>query len=416
MTTPGVLWLQRRKHQPPDTDVVRAAIRLGWFVAELRGRHWWQGQRSPVTELPVDPPYALPLRPERSPAEGRETARVVVVSLAQRFRVSCAFDEEPAEGATFPDRLEALATRLEADHARLLRRPPPGAPDGDLPAREAAWAELAALLHEWDSAIQDSLTAQWDLLANAYLLGRGLAECYWALGVEDEQPPGPTSATAWHFLLGSERRGELGRLVGRVGPHVNSLTPAAVSGSIQAWGRVAADEQWRRADADRTRLYEQCRRWYELLVLGKDPTTYVKPYAILRGWRTSLHAFRAFWPQLLLAVLSAAAVAAVGYFLATNRGNAVLTTLLGLVGALGLTAATVVAKAKSAGQLLIARLRQDAYSDLVAIAVSNVPVHPDSGSQLPFGRPSTEQRVQTAVRSRHQTPSTPLPDAPLVFG
>jgi hypothetical protein len=416
MTTPGVLWLQRRKHQPPDTDEVRAAIRLGWFVAELRGRHWWQGQQPPVTELPVDPPDALPLRPERSPAEARETARVVVVSLARQFRVICAFGAEPAEGATFPDRLEALATRLEADDGRLLRRPPPGVPDGDLPAREAAWMELAALLHEWDSSIQDSLTARWDMLANAYLLGRGLAECYWALGAEDDQPPGPTSATAWHFLLGSERRGELGRLVGRVGAHVNSLTPAAVSGSIQAWGRVAADEQWRRADADRSRLYEQCRRWYELLVLGKDPTTYVKPYAILRGWRTSLHAFRAFWPQLLLAVLSAAAVAAVGYFLATNRGSAVLTTLLGLVGALGLTAATVVAKAKSAGQLLIARLRQDAYSDLVAIAVSNVPVHPDSGSQLPFGRPSTEQRVQTAVRSRHQTPSTPLPDAPLVSG
>jgi hypothetical protein len=31
-----------------------------------------------------------------------------------------------------------------------------------------------------------------------------------------------------------------------------------MSDSIQAWGQVAADEAWRRADADRTRLYEQC--------------------------------------------------------------------------------------------------------------------------------------------------------------
>jgi hypothetical protein len=416
MTTPGVVWVQRREHPPPDTDVVRAAIRLGWFIAELRGRHWWQGQQPPVTELPVDPPDALPLRPERSPAEARETARDVVVALAHRFHVICAFGEEPAEGATFPDRLAELATLLETDHASLLRPPPPGTPDDDLAAREAAWAALAALLHEWDSSIQDSLTARWDVLANAYLLGRGLAECYWALGAEDEQPPGPTSATAWHFLLGSDRRGELTRLVSRVGPHVNSLTPAAVSGSIQAWGRVAADEAWRRADTDRTRLYEQSRRWYELLVLGRDPTTYVKPYAILRGWRTSMHAFRAFWPQLLLALVSAAAVAAVGYFLATQQGSPVVTTLLGLVGALGLTAATVVAKAKSAGQRLVARLRQDAYSDLVAIAVSYVPRHPDSGNESPFGPPSTEQRVREAVRSRRLTPSTPLLDAPVVAG
>jgi hypothetical protein len=340
-------------------------------------------------------------------------ARDVVVALAERFHIICAFGEEPAEGATYPDRLAASAALLEADSAWLLRRPQPRTPDADLAAREAAWADLAALLHEWDSSIQNSLTARWDMLANAYLLGRGLAECYWALGVEDQQPPGPTAATAWHFLLGSARRGELIRLVGRVGPHVNSLTPAAVSGSIQAWGRVAADPAWRRADTDRTRLYEQSRRWYELLILGKDPTTYVKPYAVLRGWRTSLHAFRAFWPQLLLGFLSAAAVAAVAFFLATHQGSAVLTTLLGLVGAAGLTAATVVAKAKSAGQRLIARLRQDAYSDLVAIAVSNVPPHPDSGNQLPFGTPSTEQRVRDAVRSRRLTPVTPLLDAPV---
>jgi hypothetical protein len=150
----------------------------------------------------------------------------------------------------------------------------------------------------------------------------------------------------------------------------------------------------RRADADRTRLYEQSRRWYELLVLGRDPTTYVKPYAILQGWRTSLHAVRACWPQLLLAVLGAAAVAAVVFFLATRQGSAVLTAGLGLMGALGRTAATVVAKAESAGRRLAARLRQDAYGDLVAIAVSNVPGQPDAGNQLPFGRPGTDQRAQ----------------------
>jgi hypothetical protein len=149
---------------------------------------------------------------------------------------------------------------------------------------------------------------------------------------------------------------------------------------------------------------------------GTGPDHVRQPYAILQGWRTSLHAVRACWPQLLLAVLGAAAVAAVVFLLATRQGSAVLTTALGLMGALGRTAATVVAKAKSAGQRLAARLRQDAYSDLVAIAVSNVPGHPDAGNQLPFGRPGTDQRVRKAVRSRQLTPSTPLLDAPVTPG
>ena len=50
----------------PPTGEVRGAIRLGWFIAEVRGRHWWRGQRPPVQSVPVDPPYALPLRPERT--------------------------------------------------------------------------------------------------------------------------------------------------------------------------------------------------------------------------------------------------------------------------------------------------------------------------------------------------------------
>ena len=35
------------------------------------------------------------------------------------------------------------------------------------------------LIREWDRAVQDALARLDDHHANAYLLGRGLAECYW---------------------------------------------------------------------------------------------------------------------------------------------------------------------------------------------------------------------------------------------
>jgi hypothetical protein len=274
---------------------------------------------------------------------------------------------------------------------------------------------MAVLLHDWDACLQDGLAARADVLANAYLLGRGLAECYWALGPEGQSPAAATrldASSGWAFLLGPPRRKELSRLVGRMGPHINGLTPSAVSGSIEAWGRVAEDAVWRTAPTARAALYEQLRRWYELLVLGRDPTTFVRPYAVLRGWRTTRRAFRALLPQAVLAAVSVAAIAAVVVFLVTDAGRMLLTSLLGLAGVIGLTVAAISAALKSAGQRLFVRLRQDVYSDLVAIAITCVPEHPKAGSGMFFRARTTEGLVRDAVRDRPVTPSTPLLHAP----
>jgi hypothetical protein len=402
---------EHASNAPPDADTVRVALRLGWYLAELRGRYWWQGPRPSSAVLPVDPPFALPLRPERTPAEAREQACETVVETSRRLEVADPPEAARSAGGPFPERLAAVIAPLEADGAQLLS---PGDDVGDDTAkRDAAWGHLAALLHEWDSAIQDRFSARADALANAYLLGRGLAECYWALGPDrpaaGSVQEGRTAASAWAFLFGEDRRRELSRLVARVAPTVDPLTPAALAGSIEAWGEVAAEEDWRRADVGRARLYEQLRRWYELLVLGRDPTTYVKPYAVLRGWRTTLRAVRPFWPQLLLALVSVVAVGALAWFLGTDRGTAALKVLLGLGGVLGLTAATVAGKAKSAGQRLLARLRQDAYSDLVAIAVTSVPDLP-AGAGRRWGPTTTDRRLREAVSQRRLTPATPLCD------
>jgi hypothetical protein len=398
----------------PDGDTVRLALRLGWYLAELRGRYWWQGPRPSVTQLPVDPPYALPLRAERTEAESRHQSCQTVDMLARRLGVAAPFDARDPDGADdtrrFGARFGAVIAPIEADGHLLAAVDRTGV---DAQKRDDAWTPVACLLHEWDAAIQDSLAARADALANAYLLGRGLAECYWALGPDDPAPGSlqehTTVASGWDFLLGDGRRRELSRLVGRIGGYVNALTPSAVAGSIEAWGAVAADPRWRQVPDTRSRLYEQLRRWYELLVLGRDPTTYVRPYAVLRGWRTTRHALKALWPQLLTGLLSAGALGLLVWFLTTRTGSDALNVVLGLAGGLGLTAATVVAKAKSASQRLLARLRQDAYSDLVAVQMASIPDYPGEAPDR------TARRTRAAVVNREITPVTPLLDSPVVM-
>ena len=286
-------------------------------------------------------------------------------------------------------------------------RPRPGDTAGR-DEREKAWLPVAELIHDWDGAIQDQLTARADILACGYLLGRGLAEIYWALGPADEQlcADGKSpSAGSWAFLLHEGRRHELSRMVGRIAPYLDPLTPVAVSGSLEAWGYVAAEPKWcGRKDAP-TELYEQLRRWYQLLILGQDPTTLVKPAMILRGKRTTLRIFRAFWPQLIVGALSLGVVTAFVLLLSTDNGSPLVKSLLALGGAIGLSASTLTAKAKSASQSLITRLRQNAYSDLVAIAVTNVPRYPDDDRESATGQ-QVDYRIGSSSR---RSPSAPSP-------
>jgi len=83
------------------------------------------------------------------------------------------------------------------------------------------------------------------------------------------------------------------------------MTPPAVAGSLEAWGVVAADAAWSRDPGMRNALYEQTRRWYQLLVLGQDPTTLIRPYARLRSPTNLVRAARIFWPQIALALVLA---------------------------------------------------------------------------------------------------------------
>ena len=387
---------------------VAAALRLGWAVAEVRGRAWPDGPR-PASSVPLlDPPDVLPLRSQRRPADARREALRGLVAAATRLGVS-------RDGA-LADELTAALPVEEPDRAH--------APAGDDAASEEAattpvdqppWRTTAAFFLDWDAWFQDELAQRDEALANSYLLGRGLAECFWGLGSEATWgTAGKPSAVSPAFLLGADRRLELSRMLGRLDPAtVHETSPAAISGSLEAWGAVVEDELWLSAPDLRATLYEQVRRWYQLLVLGQDPTTLIRPYAKLTGLRGIGRAARLFWPQLVL--FGTALGLATAYFTATGvSAPSWFSSLLATSGFGFLVAAGVLARGQSAAQRLLTRLRQDAYTDLVAVSLTTVPERPPApGGVARDGTRTARRRLESLVRRRSlTTPTRPPPDRP----
>ncbi len=347
----------------PEVDT---AVRLGWVVAELRGRSWPDGPRPATSSLPPRPEHTLPLRSQRGYA------------AAQRSAVNT---------------LAALATQL-------------GVPADDAEASLAegrSWSEVSTYFFEFDARVQDSLAWRDEAAANGYLLARGLAECYWGLGPDAAwEENGQQTGVSLRFLFGPDRRRELTRMLGRLKGQMHSLSAAAISGSIEAWGKVADDPEWSRVPDLRDQLYEQVRRWYQLLVLDQDPTTLVKPYAKLSSPRGFFRFMRLYRLQILLGIVALLLITAFFAF----RGQATSEWIPSIVGVLGVGGAVltgVLTRAQSSAQRLATRMRQDAYTDLVAVAVTAVPKQP--------GDQKNGHTIEDAVRRRLLTPATaPPPD------
>lgn len=362
-----------------ESTGVATALRLGWAFAQVRGRHWPDGPRPRSSVLPEVPADVLPLRSQRGSEDSRRESAGTLLSLVHALDL--------------PNGGEIAAALALGDDGRIA----------------TDWPDLARRLRTWDAAYQDELTRRDEQLANAYLLGRGIAECYWGLGPDETwlTTDGRRTGASLEFLLGDDRRQELTRMLGRLGPDViHPFSGAAISGSLEAWGRVAADPSWSSDPELRARLYEQVRQWYQLLILQQDPTTLIRPYARLTSPRTLARALRAFWPQVLLALvalgLTVAFVSVVG-----NPGETVLSPLLATGGFGAFAAAGLLARGQSAAQRMVTRMRQDAYTDLVAISVAIVPDWPGRR-----GRPSSRsaaRRVESAVRDRLLTPPTAPP-------
>jgi hypothetical protein len=363
---------------PVDAFEVVSALRLGWYVAEVRGRNRPAGPRPTGDALPDRSNYVLPLRIERTATELRAEAQAILHKLCCDLYVDTVLvdNQEQSRTAVIDQQSGALAAAV---------------PETESAA--SAWNALAASIHELDAHAQDTLAAESDMQATAYQLGRGLAEAYWAL--DPAAACAPPSPECWTFLLGAHRCEELTRLAGRMSGYFSPYSPPAIAGTLRLWQSVADSEEWR-SDAQE-HLYRQLRRWYELLILGQDPSTLIPPYALLKDWRASVHAVRALWIQLVTAAVSLALVIALITLILNGSANAFLKASLGVVGVVGLSAATVQAGLKTTAQGLLSRLRQDAYTDLVASAIAEVPPKPGTRKQHSAVVAEIRKRTLTTV-------------------
>jgi hypothetical protein len=436
---------------PDDAGRVLTAIRLGWSIAEVRGRNRPDAPPGAKARLLGPPGHALPLHVEQTSAELRIEAQAVLAAMARELGVdsgaanqasySRAIDAQaralakaregaalgtmgaadgvapagavapsgaaaPAGGAGAPGAVAAhvpVAGDVPVAADVLLAAPAAHAPVVGDPA--AQWDALQELIFKFDAHIQDALALGPDTVACGYQLGRALAEPYWAL---DPALDTGDSPAAWQFLLGSIRCSEIGRLAGRLGAYLHPYTPAAIAGSVQIWKHVAADKAWR-SNADDC-LYRQMRTWYELVAMRQDPTTLVKPYALTRNYRMIVRALRIFWPEVLGITVAAGALSGFVVLLGENKVNSLLNSALGLIAIAGFTTAGLLAKLKNQAQAMVTRLRQDVYTDLVAVAITTAPTMPSvPRTGLPLSSTHTRQNAQLVrmARERGITPVTP---------
>jgi hypothetical protein len=96
---------------PKDAGEVLSALRLGWAVAEMRGRNRPGGPTGDIAPMPDRVDHPLPLRIERGPTELRLETQAVVAALALELHVD-ASDDRPSIGKT----LDEFAKLL--DHTR----------------------------------------------------------------------------------------------------------------------------------------------------------------------------------------------------------------------------------------------------------------------------------------------------------
>jgi hypothetical protein len=97
--------------------------------------------------------------------------------------------------------------------------------------------------------------------------------------------------------------------------------------------------------------------------------------------------------------------------LGENKVNAVLNSALGLIAIAGFTTAGFLAKLEDQAQAMVTRLRQDVYTDLVAVAITTVPDTPSLPETrvplLPSKRTRQSAQLARMARERGITPVTP---------
>jgi len=417
--------------KPVDAEAVSNALRLGWQIAELRGRFWQRiNAREPVRHqsLALSKEYALPLEDERTPLERLYETQAIVVAVSGQLGLDFPATSLSGEGKD-PDqrastKLMALTHRLShpddagnspttpapapvaaaapmlvavssataarpapapaAESAPIFPSPSLGAPVPNIPSpygggqggggadRGALWDDFAAFIFAWDARVQDQLAAVSFSQFSAYQLGRGLAEISWQL---DPAVPGADDPRGWQFLLGDLRLRQLGRLIDGLSSYFGPMTVAAVKDSVEAWGTVAREPGITARPDAVTKLIEQSHVWRNLLIGGMSAQTLVPAHAEVQKLRGLELVVKAFWPQLLIGIVGALVLAAGAYLLVTaDVTRKEIGAALGVLGSLGITSAALIAKSKESVLQVFSRMRLLYYTDLVSAAASRIPI------------------------------------------
>ena len=114
-------------------------------------------------------------------------------------------------------------------------------------------------------------------------------------------------------------------------------------------------------------------------------------------------ALRIFWPELAGAVIAAAALSGFAVGLGQINISSLAKSAFGLIAITGFSVAGLTAKLKNQALAMVTRLRQDVYTDLVAVAITTAPPDPSTPN-----RPGRQNAKKARMaRERTITPVTP---------
>jgi hypothetical protein len=337
---------------PPDADQVIDAFRLGWAIAELRGRHRPAVAHVEDGQPSVGVDNALPLAAERTPAEQRLELFTVVRGLSGPL------------GLDAPDATGGL-TRSAALRKQL------DALDGK-PTDAGLWEQLTAAFHSWDSAIQDDLVLR-PRLSAAYQLGRGLAETYWELDPKIVTEGDPR---AWTEVLGARRVGLLKRLAGRLSEYIDPLNVAVIGHTLDGWVHVAGEPSWRAAKDARLELFRQGLIWRDLIRGERRVESLVVEHGGGASLGFVIPVLRAFYVQIVIGLIAIVGLVLGASRLAANAGNTDHDVVIGLLGSFGVTATTLYTRAKAQATSLVDELRAAYLRDRATQAALRRPKPP----------------------------------------
>ena len=162
---------------------------------------------------------------------------------------------------------------------------------------------------------------------------------------------------------------------------------------------MADDPAWSRAPDLRDQLYEQVRRWYQLLVLDQDPTTLVKPYAKLSSPGGFFRFMRLYRLQIIIGIVALLLITA--FFAFRGETGDWIPSIVGVLGVGGAVLTGVLTRAQST-----ASAWPPGCARTPTPTSSPSPSPPSPRSPAPEGH-----TIENAVRRRLLTPATaPPPD------